>query len=69
MTVGIIAGSGSLPELLSAETAGVLVRIKGVATRANSKNTIIEAEFERLGELFTALHDEGFCRSDATSGP
>ena len=59
MTVGIIAGSGSLPELLSAETAGVLVRLKGVATTANSKNTIIEAEFERLGELFAALHDEG----------
>jgi len=60
MTLGIIAGSGALPEmLLAAIPAAVLVRLKGVATNVADTGTVIDAEFERLGDLFVALHDVG----------
>jgi len=58
MTLAVIAGSGALPFTILSEADAILVGLDGVP-RDLARKPDIEARFERLGELFAALDDQG----------
>lgn len=60
MTLAVLAGRGSLPQLLI-DAGAILVRFDGAGCEATSEHEIL-ARFERLGTLFEDLRSSGVDR-------